>query len=299
MTFSAQVKTELCKIPIEQEKCALAELCGMVLFAQSFDARMLRIVTGSADYAGRVSRLMKLLFGFDFDKKIIPTGALKKFSLIIQNPEKIAVLFDAFGFDLETTHVIQLNAALVEDDRTRAAFLRGVFLASGSVSDPKTTYHLELVTSHYRLSREVLALILELGIQAKCVTRKGNYVIYFKEGGVIEDVLTLIGAQISAMQMMETQMYKELKNDINRRHNFDTANYMKALDTAAIQIEAFQTLDLDALPEKLREAARVRIANPDKSLAELCEILGGGVTKSGLNHRFRKLMALANGEGKQ
>ncbi len=299
MTFTAQVKTELCKIPIEQEKCALAELCGIVLFAQSFDARALRIVTGSSEYVGRISKLMKLLFGFDFDKKIIPTGTPKKYSLIIQNPQKLGVLFDAFGFELGTTHVIQLNAALVEDDKTRAAFLRGVFLASGSVSDPGTTYHLELVTSHYRLSREVLALLPELNIQAKCVTRKGNYVIYFKDSSQIEDMLTLIGAPISAMHVMETKMYKELRNSINRKSNFENANYEKTLDTAAQQIKAFQTLELDALPEKLREAAQVRIDHPDKTMSELCEILGGSVTKSGLNHRFRKLMAMASGEGKQ
>lgn len=299
MTFSAQVKTELCKIPIEQEKCALAELCGIVLFSQTFDARMLRIVTGSAEFAGRISKLTKLLFGFDFDKKIIPLETPKKYSLIVQNRAKLATLFDAFGFELDTTHVIQLNAALVEDDKTRAAFLRGVFLASGSVSDPENTYHMELVTSHYRLSREVLALLLELEIQAKCITRKGNYVIYFKESRVIEDMLTLIGAPISAMHMMETKMYKELRNSINRKNNFENANYMKMLDTAAQQIAAFQKLELDSLPEKLREAAQVRIQHPEKTMSELCEILGGTVTKSGLNHRFRKLMAMANEEGKQ
>ncbi|MBE6915886.1 MAG: DNA-binding protein WhiA [Ruminococcaceae bacterium] len=298
MTFSAQVKTELCKIPIEQEKCALAELCGITLFAQAFDARGLRIVTGSAEFAGRISKLFKLLFGFDFDKKITPLGTPKKFSLIIQNRDKLAVLYDAFGFDLETTHIIRLNAALVEDDRTRAAFLRGVFLAGGSVSDPETAYHMEFVTSHYQLSREILALLPEVEIQAKCVTRKGNYVIYLKESRMIEDMLTLIGAPISAMHMMETKMYKELRNSINRKNNFENANFMKMLDTAAGQIAAFEKLDLDALPEKLREAAQVRIDHPDKTMTELCEILGNGVTKSGLNHRFRKLMAMAN-EGEE
>ncbi|MBQ3055050.1 MAG: DNA-binding protein WhiA [Oscillospiraceae bacterium] len=295
MTFSAQVKAELCKVPIEHEKCALAELCGIVLFAQSFDARSLRIVTGNAELVGRVSRLLKLLFGFDFDKKIIPTAALKKYSLVIQSQEKLGVLFDAFGFELGSTNVIRLNAALVEDDRTRAAFLRGVFLASGSVFDPQTTYHLELTTSHFRLSREVLAMLPELNLRAKCTERKGNFVIYFKESSMVEDVLTLIGAPIAAMHVMETKMYKELKNRVNRKSNFENANYEKMLDTAARQVKAFETLDLDSLPEKLREAARVRIENPEKTMAELCEILGD-VTKSGLNHRFRKLMELAEKE---
>lgn len=295
MTFSAQVKTELCKVPIEHEKCALAELCGIVLFAQSFDARALRIVTGNHEFVGRISRLMKLLFGFDFDKKIIPTDSLKKYSLIVQSQEKLGVLFDAFGFELGSTNVIRLNAALVEDDRTRSAFLRGVFLASGSVSDPRTTYHLELTTSHYRLSREVLAMLPELNLRAKCTERKGNFVIYFKESSMVEDVLTLIGAPIAAMHVMETKMYKELKNDVNRRGNFENANYEKTLDTAARQVKAFLTLDPDSLPEKLREARRVRIENPEKTMAELCEILGD-VTKSGLNHRFRKLMELAEKE---
>jgi len=298
MTFTAQVKAELCRVPIEHEKCALAELCGIVLFAQSFDARALRIVTGNPEFVGRISRLMKLLFGFDFDKKIIPTDALKKYSLIVQSQEKLGVLFDAFGFELGSTNVIRLNAALVEDDRTRSAFLRGVFLASGSVADPQTTYHLELVTSHFRLSREVLAMLPELNLRAKSTERKGNFVIYFKESSMVEDVLTLIGAPLSAMHVMETKMYKELKNTVNRRSNFENANYEKMLDTAARQVKAFSGLELDSLPEKLREAARVRIEHPDKTMAELCEILGD-VTKSGLNHRFRKLMELAEKEKKE
>lgn len=298
MTFSAQVKRELCKVPIENAVDALAELSGVALFANAFDARALRIVTASEEFAKRASRLLKNLFGFDFDRKIIPQSGVKKYSLSLDARDKLAVIFDALGFDLQMTHVLRLNAALVEDDRARAAFVRGAFLTGGSVSDPESTYHFELVTSHYQLSREVIALLRELDVAANCVIRKGNHVVYCKESGAIEDLLTRIGAPLSAMAMMEQKMFKELRNTVNRKVNCETANLTKTVDAAAQQLHAIERLELDALPAPLREAAEARINNPEATLSELCEILGKTVSKSGLNHRYRKLCAMAE-EGKQ
>lgn len=300
MTFSAKVKAELCKVPIDKEKTAIAEMCGMLLFANQFGSRGLRITTENADFAHRASRLLKTLFGFDFDRKIIPSGTVRKYSLSIENREKLGAIFDAFGFDLETTHTIHLNSALVEDDLTRAAFVRGAFLSGGSVTDPENEYHLELVTSHFYLVREVLALLFELEISAKITQRKGNHIVYFKESSSIEELLTRIGAPVAAMNVMETKMYKELRNSINRKVNCETANLTKTVDAAGAQLRAIdqieRTVGLQSLSEPLYQAAVARRENPEATLTELCAILGGTVTKSGLNHRLRKLVQLGGGK---
>lgn len=295
MTFSAKVKAELCKCPVTNGDTALAEICGIVLFANTFDSRSLRITTENQDFAARVSRIIKMLFGYDFDRKIIPASTVKKYSLTIDNPDKLSAIYNAFGYDRMTTHTLHLNGALVEDDATRAAFVRGAFLAGGSVTDPDREYHLELVTSHHQLSREVMALLYELDAPAKLTVRKSNQVIYFKESTYIEELLTRIGAPVSAMQLMETKMFKELRNSINRKVNCETANLSKVVNAASEQCEAIRVIDelvgLSSLPPKLFEAAKLREENEEMPLSELAAVLG--ISKSGLNHRFKKIIEIA------
>ncbi len=295
MTFSAKVKAELCKCPIANEETALAEICGIVLFANTFDSRSLRITTENQDFAARVSRIIKMLFGYDFDRKIIPASAVKKYSFTMDNPDKLSAIYNAFGYDRMTTHTLHLNGALVEDDATRAAFVRGAFLAGGSVTDPDCEYHLELVTSHHQLSREVMALLYELDTPAKLTVRKSNQVIYFKESTYIEELLTRIGAPVCAMQLMETKMFKELRNSINRKVNCETANLSKVVNAASEQCDAIRVIDeligLESLPAKLFEAAKLRQENEEMPLSELAAKLG--ISKSGLNHRFKKIIETA------
>ena len=295
MTFSAKVKAELCKCPISNEETALAEICGIVLFANTFDSRSLRITTENQDFAARVSKIVKMLFGYDFDRKIIPASTVKKYSFTMDNPDKLSAIYNAFGYDRMTTHTLHLNGALVEDDATRAAFVRGAFLAGGSVTDPDREYHLELVTSHHQLSREVMALLYELDTPAKLTVRKSNQVIYFKESTYIEELLTRIGAPVCAMQLMETKMFKELRNSINRKVNCETANLSKVVNAASEQCDAIRVIDenmgIESLPPKLFEAAKLRRENEEMPLSELAAMLG--ISKSGLNHRFKKIIETA------
>ena len=293
MTFSATVKAELCNAPIDKYRVELAELCGILLFANIFSAREIRITTENADFAHRTSRILKMLFGFDFDRKI----QAKKHSLGIVSGEKIRAIFDAFGYDADKDHTVHLNGALVEDDLCRAAFLRGAFLSNGSIMDPANEYHLELVTSHYFLVREIKALLFELEIDAKITQRKGNHVVYFKDSEEIEELLTRMGAPISAMDVMNAKALKELRNSINRKSNCEYANLTKTVDAAGNQLAAIAIIEekigLDALTPQLYEVAIVRRENPEATMTELCEILGGTVTKSGLNHRLRKLIEIS------
>ena len=295
MTFSAKVKAELCKYPIDDAEVVLAELCGIVLFANTFNRNILRITTENKDFTARISRIFKMLFGYDFDRKILPGLTVKKYTLVIENEEKLNAIYDAFGYERKTVTAVHLNSALVEDDKTRSAFMRGAFLAGGSVMDPEKEYHLELVTSHNQLSREIMALLNELETPAKIIERKSNKVIYFKESRYIEELLTRIGAPVAAMQVMETKLYKEFKNSVNRKVNCETANLSKTVNAGLMQKSAIEliesTIGIDSLPEKLIEVAKLRKDNTETPLSELAESLG--ISKSGLNHRLKKIIEIA------
>lgn len=295
MTFSAKIKEELCKLPLKNPECVLAECCGLILFANSTRKDKIKIITENKDVAHRASWLLKSLFGFDFDKKIIPATALKKFNLIIETPEKLDIIFEAFGIDTNVS--LRLNAAIIETDEARSAFCRGAFLSGGSVTDPESAYHLELATSHNTLSREVISLLLELDLPAKTAIRKSNYVIYFKESGHIEEFLARIGAPVSAVELMQTKLFKNVRNQANRQVNCDVANLNKAADAAKGHLSDIHTImdggEFDALSPQLQSAANLRLTYPDATLSELVAYSNGEVSKSGLNHRFSKIHTIA------
>ena len=193
---------------------------------------------------------------------------------------------------------LHVNYGVLEDDEDRIAFLRGAFLAGGSVTDPAKRYHLELTTSHYKVSRETYALLMDVGFSPKALTRGGSSIIYFKQSDYIEDFLTAIGAPVCAMGVMEAKVEKDLRNGVNRRVNCETANLTKVVDASMEQIAAIRRLEeagkLDELPVKLRQTAGLRMENPEATLTELAEMLDPPVSKSALNHRMRKLIELAN-----
>ncbi len=178
--------------------------------------------------------------------------------------------------------------------------MRGAFFAGGSITDPQKTYHLELVTDHYSVSREALSLLLDMGFEPKSVARAGNFITYFKSSEAIEDFLTTIGAPIAAMEIMSTKIMKDMTNSVNRRVNCDTANVTKTVDAAQEQLEAIRSIDASGilllLPERLRETAKLRTENPELSLSQLAAIADPPVTKSCLNHRLKKLIEIAKRE---
>ena len=218
---------------------------------------------------------------------------------MLDDPAKLAVLHQAFGSHPRAL-ALHLNFAVVEEPCCRAAFLRGAFLAGGSVTDPRKGYHLELATSHHSVSREVLALMRELDQEPKSAQRKGNAVIYFKQSEKIEDFLTCIGAPLAAMEVMNAKLERDLRGKVNRRVNCDAANLDKAVEAAMSQVEAIRRLEgsgtLVTLPDKLREAAALRLAHPEDTLAQLAQRCDPPITKSALNHRLRKLVELGRPE---
>ncbi|MDR1131093.1 MAG: DNA-binding protein WhiA [Oscillospiraceae bacterium] len=292
MSFSSDTKAELCREPLSRRCCAVAEVYGTLLFCNMFTADEIRIVTSSAELAERLPRLFRKAFGFGLDS--VPAADVKgKQTLTLTSREHIRRVYGTYGYEAKGILAHHINLGVLESDCCKAAFLRGAFLAGGSITDPAKSYHLELVTDHYNVSRETLSILLELGFLPKDASRGGNYVIYFKQSETIEDFFTLLGAPVSAMGIMSAKVEKDMRNAVNRRVNCDSANADKIVLAAEEQLEAIRRIErtagLDALPEKLREAALLRIANPEASLTDLAALAIPPVSKSCISHRLRKL----------
>lgn len=292
MTFAAQVKAELCKPQVGKKCCALAECFGILLYANTFRAEQIKIVTESSEFAQRLPRLFKRAFNLSFDSAPQPEQG-GKLVFQITEAEKLHKIFESYGLEPEQ-YSLHLNFGMLENECCRTAFLRGAFLAGGSVTDPEKRYHLELVTGHIKVSAETHALMADMDLPVKAASRSGSCVLYFKQGERIEDFLTLLGAPVSAMDMMQARMEKELRNGVNRRVNCETANLTKLVEAAQGQIAAIRRLEsrgvLAQLPEKLQQAAQLRRENPEATLAELAAMTNPPSTKSAMNHRLRKLM---------
>ena len=296
MSFSANVKSELCRPEVEKGCCALAEAMGALLYANTFSADAIRIVTESRDLGLRLPRLFRKGLGVSFD--LLPEeGGSGKLTYTITDREKIRQVFSACGFSAETSVSLHVNFALLEKDCCRRAFLRGAFLAGGSVTDPEKRYHLELSTTHWKVSRETGTLLLEMELPAKETERKGSSVLYYKQSEAIEDFLTVIGAPVSAMAVMEAKIEKDWRNEANRKTNCDSANVDKAVAASQEQLAAIRKLEeravLETLPEKLRQTAALRREHPEMTLSELAELHEPPISKSAVNHRMRKLLSLA------
>lgn len=297
MSFSADTKTELCRQSFDSKCCALSQCYGIVLYCNTFSLSEIRIVTENNAFKKMLPKLFKRAFSISFDYISEDGASSGKQVFQITDPEKLKKVFLAYGYEPDSVLSHHINYGIIEEDCCRQSFVRGAFLAGGSVTDPGKQYHLEMVTDHYNVSRETYSLLLDMGFKPKSTSRGGNYIIYFKSSEIIEDFLTTIGAPVSAMEIMSAKIEKEMKNSVNRRVNCDTANVNKTVDAAQAQISAIEVLrksgKLELLPEKLRKTAELRTEYPELSLTELIEMFDEPVTKSGLNHRFRRLIELA------
>ena len=296
MSFSSNVKAELCKDSLSKKSCAVAEGYGVLLYCNTFSSTEIRIITERRDFAARLPRLFKKAFGITFDQE--PAAHDRgKLQFAISSEDKIAKIFETLQMDLKASLTLHVNFGMLEEEAECMAYLRGAFLAGGSVTDPAKRYHLEMTTSHYKVSRETCALLIECGFSPKELSRGGNNILYFKQSDYIEDFLTAIGAQVSAMGVMEAKVEKDLRNGVNRRVNCETANLTKVVDASMGQMAAIRALEeageLDKLPGKLRETALLRRENPEATLQELAAMLNPPITKSAINHRMRKLLELA------
>lgn len=294
MSFSARVKAELCRAPMSRKCCVQAEAYGVLLFCNSFSAAEVRVVTESGQFVQRLRQLFQRAFGISFDGERAGEGG--KRTLTVTAKDKLRAIAETYGYDMAGAVAHHINFAVLEEEHCRTAFLRGAFLAGGSVTDPAKGYHLEIATSHYYVNRELTALLLEAGFSSKETTRKSNYLTYFKQSERIEDFLTNLGAPVSAMEVMNAKVEKHLRGSVNRRVNCDAANLDKAVEAAQEQLKAIRVLEergmLQELPDKLKEVVDLRAAHPEYTLAQLAELCQPPITKPAMSHRLKKLVEL-------
>ncbi len=295
MSFASETKTELCRAGLGKACCVRAELYGILLFCNSFTASGVRILTEHRGFLQRTEKLLKKAAGVTADERHDEERG--KLSLSVREPEKLEKLCELFGCELERNPAHHVNLGVLEEDCCRASFLRGAFLAGGSMTDPSKSYHMELITGHYSVSREVAAMLREMEFRPGSLRRSGNYVLYFKHSEAIEDMLTLLGAPMAALKLMNAKVEKEVLNSVNRRLNCDEANLDKTVNAALSQLGAIRRLreadKLDSLSPKLREAARLREEHPELNLSQLGALAEPPVTKSTLNYRLKKIMEIA------
>lgn len=270
----------------------MAEAYGILLFCTTFTSKEIRIVTSNAAFASRIISLFTRAFN------VIPVSSVGtggRTSLSVSGEKDIEGILVKCGYDSSGFVSLHLNGWLIEKDCCRVSFLRGIFLAGGIIVSPEKKYHLEFITPHASLSREICALLSEYDFNPGINNRGNNYSIYMKASENIEDFLTLCGAPLSAMHLMEAKMLKGVKNNINRRMNFEDANLDKAINASYMQRKAIEKLKAGSaytvLEDSLREAAELRLENPEASLSELSSI--SGISRSGLYHKLKKLCSLA------
>ena len=296
MSFSTEVKNELCRVSMQRPCCTRAEAYGALLHASVFSHREIRLSTENAAVARRLQALLQRAFFAVCE----PQWTGRKFHIIITEADKIGRIFDALGYDRKSHITYHLNRNVLEEDCCIASFLRGAFLMAGTVAGPDKKSHLELKTTHASLAGEETSLLLDLGLSPKQARRGSALLLYFKDSASIEDFLTRVGAPRAAMGLMEAKVEKNIRNTINRQVNCETANLMKATDASARQIAAIRAV-LDAhgeegFPENLRETVRLRLEYPTDSLAELAQRFDPPISKPGLSHRLKKITEFASKE---
>ena len=300
ISFSAAAKAEVCRLVPGKHCCALAECFGILLFCNSFGDDGIRVITESREFAYILPKLFKKAFDVEFDS--FPSlQSPGKLVFQITDPDKIDVVMDACGFSRGSTLALHLNLPMVEENCCKASFLRGAFLAGGSVTDPEKGYHMELTTTHHCVARETYTLMHEtLGFYPKSAARGGGQVLYLKQSELISDFLTFLNAPIAAMGIMEARLEKELNNKVNRRCNCDDANTSKVVEAAQEQLAAIRVLRergiVERLPQKIQQALRAREENPESSLTELAAMMEPPISKPAMNHRLKKLVAMAQEE---
>lgn len=297
ISFSSAARAEICRELPHKPCCARAQCFGILLFCNSFQDDGIKIITESREFACILPKLFKKAFDLDFDSypSLASSG---KLVFLIRDPEKLSAIMEAFGFSAGDTLALHVNYPMVEEDCCKVSFLRGAFLAGGSVTDPGKGYHLELATTHQAVARETELIVREvMDFAPKTAARGGAQVLYLKQSEQISDFLTCLGAPVAAMGIMEARLEKELNNKVNRRCNCDDANTSKVVEAAQEQLAVIRVLRergiLESLPEKLKQAAIAREQNPSGSLTELAAMMEPPITKPAMNNRMKKLAAIA------
>ena len=309
MSFSIKVKNELANHISNATHCRIAELaalismCGSVMIDENNNYKI-RIKTETQPTAEKIKKLLWKTFKVDVDISTRENAYSKvgrTYTLLVDDHQQALKILQATKLINENNEIgenfsITNNIGIMKDCCKRA-FIRGAFMAAGSISDPNKSYHFEIKWNSEKKAKQLIELLENYNIDGKMVARKGGYVVYIKEGEGIVDVLNVMEAHVSLMEMENVRILKGMSNYYNRQVNCETANIKKTVATSVRQIDdidfIIQNKGIDYLPEKLQDIAWVRKENPDASLQELGEMLDPPLGKSGVNHRLRKICQIA------
>lgn len=300
MSFSSDVKDELARLDTRRRHCVLAELAaivGMIGRIQISNGNTsIYIHTENVTLARKCFTLIKKAFNISTEIEIgtsyqIRVTADEDTKRILQALKVV----DEDGM-IDTNRLV--NPLLIQNECCRRAFIRGAFLAAGSMSDPEKFYHFEIVCESPQKAEQLMEMINSFGIDSKIVERKNHFVVYIKEGTQIVDLLNIMEAHVSLMQMENVRILKDMRNNVNRQVNCETANLNKTVGAAVRQVEDIHLIrtrgGMERLPDNLKEIAQARMDHPDASLKELGEMLDPPIGKSGVNHRLRKISEIAD-----
>ncbi len=294
MSFSGEIKEELSKINnLSNKKSVLAETIGYLI------TNNITLIKNKIKYATEneynINRLNKLLTNLNIDYSIELQGKTYNITFKKQKIDMICYVQDNIEINEEEIKKID-NQEIIK------SIVRGAFLGGGSINNPNNQYHLEVILSTKKNAEFIGKLLKEFNIQSKTLQRKKAFSIYIKEADEISKYLALIGASKSVLNFEEIRVERDTRNNINRLVNCETANLTKTINAAVKQIEAInylkKTKKIDELSKNLKEIAILRIENPDASLVELGKMLQEPIGKSGVNHRLKKIVEIAEEKGK-
>jgi len=303
MSFAAQTKKELTMVETEP-CCERAELAALIRMNGSVSLSSRKVVldvsTENAAIARRIYSLIKKHFSVHVELLVRKKMRLKKNNVyIVRMPERVQEILSELKIVSEGfMFTPDINKAIIENECCARSYLRGAFLAGGSVNNPEgSSYHLEISSMYEEHCRALVDLANKFELNARCIERKKGFIFYIKEGEKIIELLNIIGAHQALFKFEDVRIMRDMRNSVNRIVNCETANLNKTIGAAVRQIENIKLLQkeigLENLPEKIREVAEIRLANPDLNLAEVGDMLKVKVSKSGVNHRLRKIDEMA------
>lgn len=285
MSFSSDVKGELSKQFSRSRHCQIAEIAAMISLNGRIDVKTFEIelITDNVLLLQKYALLMRQAFSVDISKPLLGKEAKR--------------VLDAIKWEQSKGDRFKADGILVQKTCCKRAFIRGAFLSAGSMSDPNKSYHFEVVCEKEEQALQLKDLMQDFECDAKIVERKGHYVVYLKEGAQIVDMLNVMEAYVSLMNLENVRIIKEMRNSLNRQVNCETANIKKTVSAAVKQIDDIvrirDTIGFKELPDHLRQMAELRLEYPDTPLKELGTLMDPPVGKSGVNHRLRKLSEIA------
>ncbi|GEP83738.1 sporulation Regulator WhiA C terminal domain protein [Staphylococcus piscifermentans] len=304
MSFASDMKNELTRIDVD-EKNARAELSALIrmngALSLSNQQFVINVQTENATTARRIYSLIKKVFNIEVEILVRKKMKLKKNNIYIcRTKVKSKEILDELGILKDGVFTHAIAPEMIQDDDMKRSYLRGAFLAGGSVNNPETSsYHLEIFSLYENHSEGLTELMNEYDLNAKHLERKKGSIVYLKEAEKISDFLSLIGGYQAMLKFEDVRIVRDMRNSVNRLVNCETANLNKTVSAAMRQVESIQLIDqeigIENLPDRLREIAKLRVENQDVSLKELGEMVSTGtISKSGVNHRLRKLNELAD-----